>query len=102
MVGGLVVVPMLCNPFDDTGGTVSGAGLKNMNYQLYQGIESSKAYFEEVVELFFNAKPPTPPPMAPATNTMDRSSESQKVGCLKPSILGSSTLRGAWASSVAL
>ena len=28
VIGGLVVAPMLCNTFDDTRGTVSGAGLK--------------------------------------------------------------------------
>ena len=101
-IGALVVAPMLCNTFDDTRGTVSSVGLKKITHQLHQRIESGEAYFEEVFELFFNAKPPTPPPMAPATNTIDRSSESQKVGGRKPSILGSSTRRGTLASLVAL
>ena len=33
VTGGLVVAPILCNTFDDTGGTVMGAGLKKMNDQ---------------------------------------------------------------------
>lgn len=61
MIGGLVVAPMLCNTFDDTGVTVVGAG------------------FEEAFELFFDSEPPIPPPMAPPTNRINRSSESQKV-----------------------
>lgn len=79
MIGGLVVAPMLCNTFDDTGVTVVGAGLKKINHQLYQKIESSEAYFEEAFELFFDSEPPIPPPMAPPTNRINRSSESQKV-----------------------
>ena len=103
VISGLIVVPILCNTVDDTRVTVFGAGLMKMNHQLYQRSECSEAYFEAVLELFFNAKrPPIPPPMEPATNRMDRSSESQKVDGRKPSILGSSTRRGVWASSVAL
>ena len=92
VIGGLVVAPMLCNTFDDTKGTVSGAGLKKINHQSYQRSESSEAYFEEVFELFFNRNPPpTPPPTAPATNRMERSSESQNVVGRNPRTRGSST-----------
>ncbi len=103
VIDGLVVALMLCNTPDDTRVIVMGAGLEKINHQSYQKIESSEAYFVEAFELFFNAKPPpTPPPMAPATNRMERSSESQKVVGRKPRIPGSSTRRGVWASSVAL
>ena len=103
VIGGMVVAPMLCNTLEDTRGTVMGAGLKKMNHQSYQQLESSDAYFEDIFELVFNTKPPpTPPPMAPATNRMERSSESQKVVGRKPRIRDSSTRREVWASSVAL
>ena len=99
VVDGLVVAPMLCNTLDDTRATVMVAGLKKLSHQSYQKMESSEAYFVEAFELFFNAKPPpTPPPMAPATNRMARSSESQKVVGRKPRIRGSSTRRGITAS----
>ena len=103
VIGGLIVAPTLCKTPKDTMDTVMGARLETINHQPYHIFESSESYVEESLELFFDAKlPPNPPLMAPTTNRMARSSESQKVVGQKPRILVSSTRRGVRANSVAL
>ena len=103
VIGGLLVAPTLCTTLEDTMNSVTGATLETINHQPCHIIESCESYFEEGFELFFDTElPPTPPPRAPATNRMARSSESQKIVGRKPRILVSSTRRGVWASSVAL
>ena len=103
VIGGLLVAPTLCKTLEDTMDTVMGATLETINHQPCHIIESCESYFEEGFELFFDTElPPTPPPMAPATNRMARSSESQKVVGRNPKILVSSTRRRVWTSSVAL
>lgn len=103
MIVGLIVAPTLCKTPEGTMDTVMGARLETINHQSYHIIESSESYVEEGLELFLDAKlPPTPPPMAPATTRMARSSESQKVVGRKPRILVSFTRREVWAGSVAL
>lgn len=103
LIDGLIVALTLCKTIEDTMDTVMGARLETINHQPYHRFGSSESYVEDGFELSFDTKlPPTPPPMAPATNRMARSSESQKVVGRKPRILDLSTRREVWAGSVAL